>query len=125
MVVSKRFKTERKLSLETFARTVHPPFFLYSDDFFRKWGFESLKLCSFSSFFLTFGDDFNQNLPFLSLFFIKRQDVFPSSDFASDCRQWLPKYVACVPCPSLLNASDPHQTIAFDSQKYALLPNAS
>ena len=39
-------------NLETFARTVHPLFFSY-------W------------------DDFNQNLSFLALFFIKRQEVSP------------------------------------------------
>ncbi|CEN52998.1 hypothetical protein CCAN11_40010 [Capnocytophaga canimorsus] len=39
---------------ETFARTVHPLFFPYSDDFFRKCVSENSKLCSFYHFFSLF-----------------------------------------------------------------------
>ncbi|ATA91492.1 hypothetical protein CGC56_04495 [Capnocytophaga canimorsus] len=68
---------------------MHPLFFSYSDDFFRKLENVFLKIRNcilFHHFLSLFGDDFNQKFPFLSLFFIKRQEVSLSSDFASDCR---------------------------------------
>ncbi|VEJ19497.1 Uncharacterised protein [Capnocytophaga canimorsus] len=61
---------------ETFARTIHSLFFSYSDDFFIKSVSENSKLCSFLSFFLTFGVNFNQNLPFLSFFSLKGRKYF-------------------------------------------------